>query len=314
MILTVTPNPLLDYVLHSKGVPEPGGMRIDNIPSTVGGKGINVARMLKTLGRPALALSFAGGENGNKIRAGLKAQGIASELIPTIAETRVGINLVVESPTYHTWWIENGAELRRTEIDQMVERVRELLVETSFIAISGTIPGRLNDDLYWKILDVCKGFKGEIYLDARGEPLRRACQAGGFFLKHNRDEALETFSLDPFKIDEQQLFFAELTRKKIWGAMVTDGKNNVLVWDGEQIVEMSPAPSREVSAVGCGDATLAGFLYGRANGFSIIESARWGLAAGSADSESAGPCEAEFELIEEKLPQIKSHSLKPISL
>lgn len=304
MIITITPNPLLDFVLHGHNIPEPGGRRVEQIPFTVGGKGINVARMLKTLGRPALALSFAGGSNGGKIREGLQQQGISAELIPTQAETRMGINLVVENPAYHTWWIENGHELMRAEVDQLLARLEELLPETSVLAMSGTIPGRQNDDFYVKILRLCLKYKVEIYLDARGEPLRRACQAGGFFLKHNRDEAIETFALDPFVQTED--FLQRIRQYRIWGAMITDGKDDILLWDGDEVRHLKPVEAREVSAVGCGDATLAGLIYGRSLGLSLSEAARWGLAAGAADAEMPGPCEADFALVAEKFQQIQA--------
>lgn len=305
MIVTVTPNPLLDYVLHSENLPNPGGRRVDAIPYTVGGKGINVARMLKTLGRPALALSFAGGENGRKIRETLKQQGISAELFNTSEETRMGINFVVENPLYHTWWIENGSELSGAEVDQIIDRIKELQSQTSFIALSGTIPGRKNDDFYLKILEACSGFKGEIYLDARGIPLQLACKCGGFFLKHNREEAIETFSLDPFNVKDQKEFFANLARHRVWGAMITNGKSDVLLWEGDRLMVFAPAPAREVSAVGCGDATLAGLIYGRSQGLSFVESACWGLAAGAADSEMPGPCEADYKAVEARLSKVR---------
>lgn len=305
MIVTVTPNPLLDYILHSQSIPEPGGKRSDRIPFTVGGKGINVARMLKTLGRPALALSFAGGENGRKIRWELVQQGIATELIETQAETRLGINLVVEEPIYHTWWIENGEELQRVEVDNLISQIEKLGTDARFVAMSGTIPGRRNDDLYLRIIRACKPFQAEIYLDARGLPLKEACNAGGFFLKHNRDEAIETFSLDPFDITRQKDFIALLNKQRIWGALITNGKSEALLWDGEKVFELWPAPAKEISSVGCGDATLAGMLFGRSQGLSLLDSARWGMAAGAADAEKPGPCEADYSAVVEKLPLVR---------
>jgi len=295
MIVTITPNPLLDFVLHSQQIPDPGGKRVRQIPYTVGGKGINVARMLKTLGRPALALSFAGGSNGEKIRSGLQQQGIACELIETEAETRMGINLVVEKPGYHTWWIENGEELKRVEIDKMLGRIEELLAQTRFIAMSGTIPGRMNDDFYQKILNLCLQHRTEVFLDAREEPLKKACDIGGFFLKHNREEALATFAVDPF-VDPGR-FFRILQNFRIWGAMITDGKRDILLWDGNQVWHLQPVAAREVSSVGCGDATLAGLIYGRSLGLSLLDAAKWGLAAGAADAEMPGPCDADAEMV-----------------
>lgn len=309
MIVTVTPNPLLDFVLHH---PEPlfsGGQRVRSIAWTVGGKGINVARMLKTLGRPALALSFAGGPNGEKIRQGLKHQGLSAVLIPTQAETRVGVNLVVDSPRSQSWWIEDGEELLETEIIDLLAAIDREIPRARFLAISGTIPGKKNTDFYRRILERTSGFPGEIWIDARGDALSRALAVGGFFLKHNRDESRETFGFDPFVEKDREPWMRRLAESRIRAAIVTDGPGQVLVWTGTECVLMIPPTVEEVSAVGSGDATLAGILFCRAQGKDLIEAVAWGLAAGAADACHPGPCEATFPEIERLLPRVKIERL-----
>ncbi len=305
MILTVTPNPLLDYVLHCKEPPAQGGHRVKAIDFTIGGKGINVARMLKTLGRPALALTFTGGPNGEKVKQGLKSQGISFRSVETEAETRLGINYVVEEPHTQTWWIEEGLELSESEISSMLEMTRDSLDKTSFLALSGTIPGKRNQDFYRRIIELASQFPVEIFLDARGNALKEACRVGGFFLKHNREEAIQTFNIDPYVPEMTDSFIKKLKEYRINGCLVTDGPNKVLLWDMNDIYWIAPANSREVSSVGCGDATLAGILFGRASNMSLLDSIKWGLAAGAADAECPGPCAAEYAEIEKRFFQIE---------
>ena len=305
MILTITPNPLLDYHVVDQNSGRHHGTRLPKIPCTVGGKGINVARMLKTLGRPALALTFAGGNNGAKVIAELQQQGICGRFVVCKSETRMGINLLDES-NGHRWWMEEGEELCESEILNMLDLVKAEAKSASFIAMSGSIPGRHNADFYRRVLHALSDFAGEVYVDARGEALRQAGIVGGFFLKHNRDEAIETFGLDPFIESQRPDYLSCLATRKIWGAMVTDGKNDVFLWDGHKTYVLHPAPAREVSSVGCGDATLAGLIYGRKLGMGILESALLGMAAGAADVEKPGPCEATFPEIEKKLCLLKA--------
>lgn len=306
MIITVTPNPLLDYKIFAAAAGgHTGGTRVAKIPYTVGGKGINVARMLKTFGRPALALTFAGGANGARMADELRQQSISARIIPVAAETRMGIELFAECHGQHRWWIEDGNELQAAEIHAMLDLIEAESRSASIIAMSGTIPGRKNVDFYRLVLERLRGFKGEVYLDARGEPLRQACLAGGFFIKHNRDESLESFGLDPFHSDQRKELLQRFSAMKIWGAMITDGAGSVLLWDGNQCIEFSPAPATEISAVGCGDATLAGLVYGRRSGMNLIEASILGLAAGAADAEKPGPCEASFEEISGKINLVK---------
>lgn len=300
----------MNYAVHDD-TGHRGERRCEKLLYTVGGKGINVARMLKSFGRPALSLSFAGGGNGAKIIAQLCQQGIPAKFVETAAESRLGFDIFRSPPGRHDWWIEEGDDLGDSEVEQMLELVKQELTQTSFLAMSGTIPGSRHRDFYLKILEAARSFTGEIFLDARGEALKQACSMGGFFVKHNRQEAVETFGIDPFASDMAREFFARLELMKIWGAMITDGKNSVILWDGEKIYTLEPAPAVEVSAVGCGDATLAGLVYGRSIGLGILQSAVLGLAAGAADAECAGPCAASFEAVQQKLFHVKITSTEP---
>lgn len=301
MILTITPNPLLDYIIYNERQPSSGGHRVDELCYTVGGKGINVARMLKTLGKPPLALTFSGGENGVKMQKKLVQQGIFARFVDTSVETRVGINCIVQKPQNHTWWIEKGQEITEKEIVAMLSLIQLSISKTNFVAMSGSIPGINNSDFYARALKTLKNFRGEIYIDATGDALSLACEVGGFFLKHNRDEAIESFQLDPFDRNETKSFFSKLLANRILSALITDGEREAIFWDGIDIHRFKPAPAKLVSSVGCGDASLAGLLYGRASGMSLIDSVKWGLAAGAADAECSGPCEAEFNRVASKL-------------
>lgn len=300
MILTITPNPLLDYIIYNETQPSIGGHRVDELCYTVGGKGINVARMLKTLGKSPLALTFSGGSNGEKMQKKLVQQGVSARCVDTVVETRVGINCIIKKPQNHTWWIEKGQEITEKEVVKMLSLIKSSIPNTKFIAMSGSIPGVNNPDFYARVVKTLKDFQGEIYIDATGDPLKLACEIGGFCLKHNRDEAIETFHLDPFASKESKSFFAKLSENRILSAFITDGEREAIFWDGVAIHKFKSAPAHLVSSVGCGDATLAGLLYGRANNMTFIDSVKWGLAAGAADAECPGPCEAKFCSIETK--------------
>ncbi len=297
MIVTVTPNPLLNYVIDSFDG-RSGEIRCDKINAVAGGKGINVARMLKQLGQPALAMSFAGGASGEKLKKILSQESISMRWIATNSETRIGFDL---QGCLHAWWLENGTELEAMAIENFMHELKIELSGISFLALSGTIPGKKNQDFYLRILEECRSFNGEIFVDARGKALEAACSLGGFFLKHNRDETMETFGFDPMSDKELAELIRIWQKKKIWGAMITDGGRDVKLWDGQLVYTISPAPVKEVSAVGCGDATLAGLIYGRSKGMTLIQASMLGLAAGAADAESPNPCSADFSRVQEKL-------------
>lgn len=96
LILTLTGNLLAERTLDFETW-EPGRTQRARAESfQVGGKGINVARMLRRLGAPHTALCFAGGATGAECEAWLQARGFHHRVFRTTGATRVGT--VVRAP------------------------------------------------------------------------------------------------------------------------------------------------------------------------------------------------------------------------
>ena len=64
MILTINPNAAVDMVMFIDEFRPGTSMRPNRIVLSVGGKALDSAVVLKTLGAPVQALSFVAGENG----------------------------------------------------------------------------------------------------------------------------------------------------------------------------------------------------------------------------------------------------------
>ena len=76
MILTVTPNIALDITYTIDKFELHSSMRVNDVADRAGGKGINVSRVLASLGYESLILGLQGGNVGAAIEADL----IASQL------------------------------------------------------------------------------------------------------------------------------------------------------------------------------------------------------------------------------------------
>ncbi len=304
MILTLTPNPLLNFVLEVGPDHLGVGNRVQTVPWTVGGKGVNVARMLKTLGRPGLVLTFAGGPYGEKIRQGLTQQGLAHRLVAVAAETRTGINLVGVPVGGQTWFLEEGADLAESEVVAMLELVRHEAHRGDILVVSGTVPGHTHRDFYRRVLEEAVRLGLEVFLDGTDEVLRQVAGCGRFVLKHNRDETRATFGVDPFVPEQAQAWVHAVRALGATAAMVTDAERHALLWDGEWVTVFRPPVTRLVSGIGCGDATMAGFVWALTTGNDLSTAARWGLATGSADAGHGGPCEATYPEVAARVAEV----------
>lgn len=71
MILTVTMNAALDVTYRVDALERHSSHRVHAVDARAGGKGVNVARVLHSLGHEVFATGFAGGRTGEVIRAEL---------------------------------------------------------------------------------------------------------------------------------------------------------------------------------------------------------------------------------------------------
>ncbi|RIO62104.1 1-phosphofructokinase, partial [Mammaliicoccus sciuri] len=93
MIYTVTFNPSIDYIMFANDFELNGLNRATETYKFAGGKGINVSRVLKTLGVPSTALGFAGGFPGQFIADTLTKANIGTDFVQVDEDTRINVKL-----------------------------------------------------------------------------------------------------------------------------------------------------------------------------------------------------------------------------
>ena len=120
MIATVTLNPALDKSVTIPGFAAGRTNRASMGHVEVGGKGINVAKALKQLGCPVIALGFLAATDGRIIADALACSGIPGDFISVAGETRVnlkikdpltGVETEINEPGFR---VEAGAPARRS--------------------------------------------------------------------------------------------------------------------------------------------------------------------------------------------------------
>ena len=94
MILTVTPNPALDYTVRVDSFELGRRSKYRDPRIDPAGKGINVARMVRRLGEPTLAIGFAAGATGDLLRQGLDREGVPHEFVSVDGLTRINVTLL----------------------------------------------------------------------------------------------------------------------------------------------------------------------------------------------------------------------------
>ena len=202
MIITVTMNAALDRVLTVPNFKEGQRHRASEKLTLAGGKGITVARALKTLGVPVVATGLAGGRNGRRILEELAEESILSDFVGIEDESRT--STAVADPTSGTFTevMEWGPLVQETELEELLEKIDYLSKGAELVIFAGTLPRGVADNFYAEAIRTL-GRRGVFtVLDSEGEPLRIGLEAEPFLVSPNRIEAEavvgQEFSEDDF--------------------------------------------------------------------------------------------------------------------
>ena len=292
MILTVTPNAGIDktYTVECFGldrVHRPTATR-----AVPGGKGINVVRVLKELGRAGLATGFVGGRTGEAILEGLAAEGIPHDFVSVKEESRLCIAIIDSSSGRQTKLNEIGPRITPDEVKRMLDKVTDLLPGTEFIVLCGNAPPGVPTSFYGDIIRMAARAGVKSILDTSGEHLREAIKAGPFMFKPNTAELSELAGHELLTLEEISRAAKSLKQYGVEITAVSMGRSGAMVTDGVQTWQATPPEIRFASAVGSGDSFVAAFLDSLLVGDSLASALAAGTAAGAANATTydAGFC------------------------
>ena len=88
-VVTLTLNPAIDAACVADEVVPMRKVRTRDERYDPGGGGINVARLVRSLGGEAVAFFLAGGITGQALEGLIERSGVASVRVPIVGETRV---------------------------------------------------------------------------------------------------------------------------------------------------------------------------------------------------------------------------------
>ncbi|MDD3927032.1 MAG: 1-phosphofructokinase [bacterium] len=289
MILTVTLNPALDKTLVIGSLKVHDTNRVRALDVDPGGKGINVSRLLKELGSPTMASGFIGGDAGRYIESCLHRRAIRTEFVEIKGVTRTNVAVVeeeVEAPP--TTFNEAGPDISAAELDELERRLDPLMREAAMVAIGGSLPPGVPDDIYARIIRLAVDCEAMTVLDAEGVPFNLGLEAGPTMIKPNLREA-ERMVGRSLKDDRDVLAAAgELQRRGVEIVIVSMGAQGAIAVTPDGAWKSVPPEVEAYSTIGSGDSMIAGILHGLMCGETFDGALAWGSAAGAATAATPG--------------------------
>jgi 1-phosphofructokinase family hexose kinase len=292
MILTVTVNAAVDKTLTVANLQLGHRHRAQQGLVMAGGKGINVARALKTLDEPVIAAGLAGGRAGVQIVDALTTEGIINDFVRINGESRTSTAVVDPTSGLQTEINEYGPEVTQAEIAALLARIRYLAGAVTTIVFAGSLPRKVDTGFYADVIREMNRHKVRTVIDSEGEPLRLALAAEPWLVSPNQREA-EALVGNEFQTDEDFQHGLEaiagmgaasvlITLRTGCYALLGQGK-------GRRRMYRAWIPRVEaVSAVGSGDALLAGFVSATQASKTAEESLRLAMACGAANTQTVG--------------------------
>ena len=291
MIVTVTLNAAVDRTLTVPNFQRAQRHRASASLTLPGGKGINVARALKTLGVPVVATGFVGGSTGHRLVEALTAEAILNDFVRIEGESRTSTAVVDPADGTYTEINEWGPAVHPEELQLLLEKLRYLTQGAELVVFAGSLPRDVSDDFYAEAIHELSRRHVPAALDSDGEPLRLGVEAEPFLVSPNQSEAESLVGQEFHDEEDFRLALEQIADLGARNVLITTDSGCVASLRDERRPRRFRvrAPHVEpVSTVGSGDVLLAGYLAARHAGRAVEDALRAAVAAGAASTLELG--------------------------
>jgi 1-phosphofructokinase family hexose kinase len=312
MIITVTLNAAIDKTLAVPNFRLGRRHRAVEHTAMAGGKGVNVARTLRALGQPVIATGVAGGPTGTRIVENLTEEGILNDFVRIREESRTSTAVVDPTSGEQTEINEHGPHVSEGELELFVDKLIYLAKGAGVCVLAGSLPRGVDTALYGRIIEEMKRLGVTTVLDSEGEPLRAATRRGPDVVSPNELEAEGLVGYEFGDEEDRRSAVREMVELGARESIMTLSDGCLaLLGDGERhVYRATLEPLEPVSAVGSGDAFLAGFVAARYSGRGHEDALRFAVACGAESTQHFGAGRVEQREVERLVPEVRVEELE----
>jgi len=298
VIVTLTPNPSVDRTVEVDVLVRGAVSRADGGRVDPGGKGVNIAGALVAHGHDAIAVLPAGGLEGVQLAELLKAEGIPSVQVPIAGSIRANISVVEPDGTV-TKFNEPGPHLSSTEIEALIQATADAAAGANWVVGCGSLPPGPADDFYALVIDRLASRDTRVAIDTSGPALLKSLSAGPDIIKPNLEELSEAANVEITNLADALNAARVLQDQGAATVIASLGSDGALYVDESGALHAEAAVMKPRSAVGAGDALLAGFLAnGGHGGDAFAHGVAWAAAAvGLPGSRTPGPDDVDLSIV-----------------
>ncbi|WP_043527644.1 1-phosphofructokinase [Litchfieldella xinjiangensis] len=264
-VLTLSLNPALDLAIRLPRLVPGEVNRTRESHLEAAGKGVNVARVLVTLGHQVTVSGFLGDTNDGLFVRAFEALGAEDAFIRVPGETRINAK-VAEDDGRVTDINGSGLAIPAEAWSRLVDWLDELAKDTArrpdAVIIAGSLPPGITAETQAGLIRRLREQGMPVWADTSGPALSAAIEARPTAVKPNEHE-LADWAGEPLDSDDRRLAAAyRLHAAGIEEALISAGASGVL-WVSQRGAWLATPPTVTVeSTVGAGDTLVAGLLHG----------------------------------------------------
>ncbi len=304
MIVSVTPNTSMDYIVFVKDFPRDKTIRATRTAESIGGKATDASWILGELGMPSLALGFKAGRNGELIESFLHEKGVTTDFIPVEGESRRNLILISEEG-WQTAITTSSLSISEAQIDILRQKYLKALETATVIVLGGTLPQGMKPEFYTEFIHLARERGVPVVFDAAEPNLSAGLGAQPNYIKPNKDELSGIVGRPIESLEDAYTAGRMLLDRYGTAPVITLGGEGGLAVLPDRAYYIPTIPVQVVNAAGAGDAVLAGITASLHRGQPIEDGLRLGFAAAAATVIMPGTAELTREDVERFMPQVE---------
>ena len=279
-IVTLTLNPAVDLAWEAPAVHTTHKIRTTNEHYDPGGGGLNVARVIQSLGGDATAIMLAGGVTGYFLQDLMAEAGVAYRTIPIAGRSRLCVTVHDRSDNSEYRFVAEGPEITRDEWQSALKAIES--AHADWVVASGSLPRGVPEDFYAELARRCARNGRSFVLDTSGAPLKAALGHGLTLIKPSLGEFEALLGQKLPDARDQDAAALELVRSGAATMIVVSlGAEGALLATASGTKRLGAPPVEMRSAVGAGDSFVAGMTLSLARGMAAEDALAFGVATGT---------------------------------
>ncbi len=280
MIYTVTLNPALDKTYIVDELNFDSVNRATSSFEDVGGKGLNVSKVLKEFNCDSEALVVLAGHTGELIQKKLIESQIVSKAFWTEGETRINAKIVDVKSHSNTDVNEGGPDISESLLEEIIDYLAQAVHKGDIVVLAGSVQSSVPSDIYARYIGRLSGLGVKVLLDTSGKPFEEGIMSAPYLIKPNRHEAEEHLGRSLQSDEDLKAAAQEYLNLGVELVCISDGSRGAYFFTQGDSLFVPPLPVEVKSTVGAGDSMVAGLSYMLDQNMSLEEGAKLACALG----------------------------------